>query len=112
MSDVLKEKIVVEMSVKDALSTAIILSKANGDNYDIYVQLYDKLGAYGKYQECIDYAEDKIAFIDYNKIQKAVHNIFCGDRGVKKTLLLLDLESKVQDLLEQIKEIKNCHTTK
>lgn len=103
--DVLKEVITVNMTVRDAIKELFVLSRTNGLEDGMYIQLKNKLMEFGDTQVVVDKACKVLSGIDYWEHQYAVEELFLSAN--KKYKLIDDLESKVRELLEQIKEIKS-----
>lgn len=104
MSDLLKQKITVGMTVREALCTYAVMYNTNGEKSIPYSQLYKVLGKLGDVE-----AVKKLSVLDtinYLGLQDAVERAFLFGNKSEAETKIDKLEEKVKQLQSQIQALR------
>lgn len=104
MSDVLKQKITVEMTVREALCVYKVMYHSNGEGSNPYYKLDDVLSKIGDVEAVAELSG--LDTINYHGLQNEVERAFlCGNK-YEAQKQIDKLEEDVKKLQSQIQELR------
>lgn len=104
MNDVLKQKIAVEMTVREALCTYIVMYHTNGEKSNPYYQLADVLSWFGDVNAVKELSG--LNMINYLGLQNEVERVFLRGNKSKAQKQIDKLEEDVKQLQSQIQALR------